>query len=412
MIPGKEAWESIPTRHGADLRASRAMAARLRMLIPGDAEPDAASWNKLGRALSLGDPLADALVAWMHAEGLATSWALFEQALAGCPQALLAERARPLRDFMLHAQTKPPWLDDAMLRRGARFLQSSGLHGMMVLRDAALMAGYQASAINQTLLKTGMLRGSAYKRVAETSIWWLACTEVGGMAPTEEGFRQTLRVRVAHALVRCRVTTLPDWEPHRYGLPINQVDMQATYLAFSVVHLLALRMTGVFVSRRDSLAVMHLWRYIAWLSGLEDEWLCDDERQGRILLYRNVISQAPADDTSRILARALMDEPLQRRYAWGAAWRGRVNRALHLSLVRWFIGAQGMRRLGLPFAFAWYPVLLLAPLAMRSVLLQVVPCLKPWWRAWARRQQTAYLRILKAAAPVTPASQAERQARL
>lgn len=408
----EEAWQAIPTRHGANLVASREMASRLRVLVRGDPEPDAATWQQMGRALWLGDPLADALVEWMHAKGLAQAWALFERALAGCKQSLQEDGAAPLRDFMQAVHARPPWLDERKLRLGARVLQSSGLHGMMVLRDAGLMAGYQASAINQTLIKTGALQGSAHRRVAETSIWWLACTEDGGMAADREGFKLTLRVRLAHAMVRRRVSKMPDWDMQRYGAPINQVDMQATYLAFSVVQLLGLRMTGVLIADREADAVMHLWRYIGWLSGLSDDWMCDDEQQGRILLYRNLISQAPADHSSRLLARALMDEPLHRRYAWGAAWRGPLNKALHLSLVRWFIGAQGMKNLGLPTASAWYPALLFVPMSLRSGLLRLLPWLRPWWRARARRQQTSYLRTLQDIAPACPLSEMARQARL
>jgi hypothetical protein len=215
------------------------------------------------------------------------------------------------------------------------------------------------------------------------------------MAHGQPGFQITLRVRLAHALVRRRVGCLPDWDADRFGVPINQLDMQATYLAFSVVQLLGLQLTGVLLTRQESDDVMHLWRYIGWLMGVEDGLLCQDESQGRILLYRNLISQAPADETSRVLARALMNEPLHRYYGWGEAWRGRLNQALHLSLVRWFIGTRGMKDLGLPPSTPWYPLLLLLPLVLRSGLLQALPWLKPAWRIWARRQQTRYLRILK-----------------
>lgn len=369
------------------------MAARLRLMIKDDPEPGAQDWAELGQALWRGDPLADDVAAWLLDEGMGPAWAMVEQALAhGVGDATDAPLA--LRVFINSASVAPPWLDERKLARGARFLQSTGFHGMMVLRDAGLMAGYQASAINQTLVMTGALHGGAHRRVAETGTWWLACTELGGMARHAEGFKLTLRVRLMHAVVRVRLGRQPQWDMDKLGLPINQVDMQATYLAFSVVQLLALRMTGVLISQKESDGVMHLWRYIGWLMGVEDALMCEDEQRGRVLFYRNLISQAPADDTSVVLGRALMDEPLSRRYRWAASLQGRFNRARHLSLVRWFIGPEGMRNLGLPPTWPWYPLLLIGPMAMRSSLLRMLPWLRSSWRYLARRQQTFYRRGL------------------
>jgi hypothetical protein len=401
-----------PTRHGADLSASRQMAARLRLMIKGDPEPSAQQWDALGQGLWRGDPLADAVAVWMLDEGMSVSMSVVEHALSH-GLAEVPEAPAILRDFILSATTLPPWLDERKLACGARFLQSTGLHGMMVLRDAGLMAGYQASAINQTLVMTGALHSGAHRRVAETGTWWLACTDDGGMARSGEGFKLTLRVRLMHAVVRVRLSRSPQWQMDKFGLPINQVDMQATYLAFSVAQLLALRMTGVLVSARQSEGVMHLWRYIGWLMGVEDELMCDDEQQGRVLLYRNLISQAPPDDTSVVLARALMDEPLHRRYRWAAGLQGRFNRARHLSLVRWFIGPQGMRNLGLPPTLPWYPLMLMAPMALHSAALRLLPRLRAAWRYVARRQQTCYRRGLASADTPQPSlAAAGKQARL
>lgn len=400
-------WSAPPLRHGADLSRSREMAARLRMLLRGDPEPDADTWHALGMALWRGDPAADAVVQWAQAHGLARAWPVIERALAANPGSLATRTndgfdwPAPLRAYVLQAHARPPWLDDARLRRGARVLQATGRHGMLVLRDAGLMAGYQASAINQTLVRTGALEQGAQRRVAETAQWWLACTADGGMAPGAPGFQLTLKVRLMHALVRARLQAQPDWDAAYLGLPINQLDMQATYLAFSTVQLLALRMTGEWLSRRDANGVMHLWRYIGWLMGVEDALLCDDEAVGRVLLYRNLLSQAPSDDTSVKLGRALMDEPLGRPYRWGRRWRGRFDRARHLSLVRWFVGRQGMRNLGLPPTLPWYPLLVWLPHAVGSVSRWLLPPLRPLARRWGRRQQLAHRELMHVPDPVS-----------
>jgi hypothetical protein len=369
-----QAFEPLlpPSRHGADLETGRQIASRLRLMIKGNPEPTADEWDRLGMALWRGDPLADNVATWLRHHGMAEGRPLLErvieQGLAAVPDA-----PEPLRRFIQAVERTPDWVDEAQLEAGARFIQSTGQHGMLLLRDAALMAGYQAGAINQTLVMTGSLQRGAQRRLAETSSWWMDCSADGGWRRDSAGFKTTLRVRVMHALVRQGLLRRHDWEADIYGLPINQVDLQATYLGFSAVHLIALRITGVVVSRADGQAVMHLWRYLGWLMGVEEELLSDTEMQGRISLYQNIISQAPPNESSAALGQALMDEPLNRHYPWGGAWRGRFNRARHLSLIRLFVGREGMRHLGLPPTLPWHPLLTTLPRFLWTGLHRLIP---------------------------------------
>lgn len=385
--------QSPPRRHGADLSTTRRIARGLRLSIRGDCEPSPEQWQALGMALWRGDPLADEVVAWMHSEGMGSARPklerAIEQGLAAVPDAPPA-----LRRFIEAVERTPAWVDPALLAAGARFIHSTGRYGMLVLRDAGLMAGYQAGAINQTLVMTGSLQRGAQRRVAETTSWWIDCTSEGGLARHAPGFKTTLRVRVMHALVRQNVRQRPQWDAPTLGLPINQVDMQATYLGFSVVHLLALKVTGVVVPEADARAMMHLWRYIGWLMGVDEGLLYDDEMAGRIGLYHNVISQAPPDASSVALGRALMDEPLQRHYPWGGAWVGRFNKARHLSVARLFVGRQGMRHLGLPPTLPWYPVLTFGPRLLWTALHRLVPGGYELLVRGGRRRQVAYLPIM------------------
>ena len=138
---------SPPHRHGADLATTRRIASRLRLMIRGNPEPTPAEWARLGAALWRGDPLADEVAHWLQQVGMGVGRPMLERAIEHGLDAV-PDAPEALRCFLLAAEKTPDWVDANQLARGARFIQSTGQHGMLVLRDAGLMAGYQASAIN------------------------------------------------------------------------------------------------------------------------------------------------------------------------------------------------------------------------------------------------------------------------
>jgi hypothetical protein len=175
--------------------------------------------------------------------------------------------------------------------------------------------------------------------------------------------------------------------------------MQATYLGFSVIFLFGQRVMGVPLSRDESEAVMHLWRYIGWLMGVDESLLQGTEMQGRVALYHNLLSQAPADDSSIALGRALMDEPLSRHYGNALPWldrlQGRYEKAKHLSICRYFLGIRGMRALGLPLSvLPWYPLMAVPFTALRHRLMRLLPGGRQALVRQGRAAQQDYLAVL------------------
>jgi hypothetical protein len=301
----------------------------------------------------------------------------------------------PVAALLREARATPAWFDPAAADRGCAAIARTGADGMRALRDLGLMAGYRASAINQTLVRTGTLESGAPRRVTNTTAWWLECTEPGGLRPGAPGFNASVRVRVGHALVREQLRRSPDWDEDALGLPVNQVDMQATYLAFSVLFLLGQRGLGIPISAREADDVMHLWRGIGWLIGVEDGLLAHTEAAGRRALYLNLLSQPGPDETSRQLGRALADEPLAREYAVAPWLQRRWHRQLHLSIARWFIGREGMAELGLPTSvLPWYPALVAPTHLARHAAARALPGGPAWLARRGRAAQRALFATL------------------
>lgn len=386
---------AIPRRHGADMREGRRMAGPVKLLIRGvDPEPTPQQWQAIGEGLWAGDPVADRLLAWMNQIGMRTARPLFERALERGIDTV-PEAPAALREFFAAVDAIPAWVDPELLKEGARACGISGLTGLRVLRDMALMGGYQASAINRTLILTGALQGGVQRRLAETTKWWIDCTGPGGMDRFGDGFKSTLRVRFIHAIIRQHVQGLPEWDSAEFGLPVNQTDMYVTYLGFSVMFLFGQRLMGVPLTRYEGRAVMHLWRYIGWLMGVQERWLYDEEMQGRVALYQNLLSQAPPDESSKQLGRSLRDEPLQRHYQRWPWLQGRYERARHLSICRMFLGRKGMQALGLPtLVLPWYPLISVPLIATWHALHRLLPGGRERLIRRGRDAQVGYLATL------------------
>jgi hypothetical protein len=362
---------AIPTRHGRDLDSARRHSEGLRKALPGDPAPDAETWQAMGEALLVGDPQIDRLIDWMMAEGFRDTKAMFDRAAAAGIDAV-PDAPAPLRTFFERVEATPAWVDATRIEAGIQANALAGRIGNHVLRDGALIGGYRLSAVNKTLLATGALEKGAVKRLVETTKWWIDCTRPGGMDKFAAGYRSTLQVRLIHGLVRRHVAKMPGWDSEADGLPVNQADMHITYLGFSVFYIIGARVLGIPLSNDERQAIMDLWRYIAWLLGVEERWLHRTELSGLVALYQNGLSQPGPDQDSRRLAGALTDEPLHLMRGPLRSLRGRWSRAVHLSIVRTFVGKEGMVQLGLPPATPWY-LLTALPRLLRHKITRMIP---------------------------------------
>lgn len=389
----------VPSRHRVDRAKARRLIGALRLLMPGEVEPTAERWQAMGEAFMHGDPPMDRLVEWMSAQDRNAGRALFEQALEQGIAALPGAPA-PLRGFFQRYERLPDWLDREQIRLGGEVFRRGGADGVYVGRDVALVGGYQAAAFNKTLLLTGALEKGPARRFAETLRWSLDCTGESGLERGGAGFKSTLRVRLIHALVRRHVRALPAWRPEDWGLPINQTDMAATLLGAFNVPLLGVRLMGMPQTRRERDAATHLTRYVGWLMGVEPQWLPTDERSALTLLYQFSLSITNPDETSAVMARPMIDEPLGRSYRRFAWLRRRYDRARHLSISRAFLGRKGMRNIGFPaHVLPWYPLLKLPLNLSWHLSSMLLPGGKKRAARIGRRAQERFLSELSGASP-------------
>jgi hypothetical protein len=319
-------------------------------------------------SMLIGDPPMDRVVDWMFANGFSESKKIFDRAAAdgintieNPPQVML--------DFFRLVEDTPAWVSDDVNDIGAECVSIAGKMGSWVLRDISLAGGYRLSAVNQTLLETGALAKGAGKRLSETAKWWLSATRKGAMRKFAQGYVDTLQVRLIHSLVRRNIAKNKSWDASVYGLPINQSDMCITYHGFSIVYLIGVQVLGVPLTSKQKTSLLELWKYISWLMGVDERFLSADEETLARDLYIHGLTQQGANETSKVLASALKDEPLGIYYGSFNFIRKYWYREVHLSITRAFVGKNGMLSLGLPPRSSWYLVLTTIPryVFMRSI---------------------------------------------
>lgn len=344
---------TAPTRYGSYRAWSERFAKPMFALAGPGARMRGDELEDLKAGLNRRDELADALVRAVREEKSLTMpqvrTALTEgvDAVPGAPEAL--------RAFFAQLESRPAWVDDGLLARGGAAARRIGKDGFDILAFGSLLGGYRSGGALQPLVRTGRIGEETLKRVGETGQWWLACTAPGGMDRHGEGWRLSVHVRIMHAFVNYHLERDPDWDWEFRGVPINAYDRAGTIGSFSTSYLLQARVLGIRIPRKDADAIMHLWSYVGWLMGVEEQWLPRTERIGRRVLGNVIAGFSGPEESSKQLGAGLID---MHDHAPGIpAWRRRYERERSLSMATYLNLGFGMRDVGQPTRPPWYPAL-------------------------------------------------------
>jgi len=255
---------------------------------------------------------------------------------------------RPLRDLVGAALAPPAWVDWQRIAAAGRLFYRAGPLGGLVLALRSLVAGYLSPAGNKPLVLSGRLTEQAPRRLAETGRFVTAVCAPGGLRGGGDGVRITLKVRLMHAQVRRLLLADDRWRLDRWSLPINQHDMLATVLLFSVVFTDGLRLLGLEIDEAEGDTYLHLWRYVGHLIGVEPELLPSSEVEARRDVDLIELTQGTPDEDSRLLTRSVLRLALDPG-AGPLARRLEPARArLVASVCRRLIGDAIADQLGLP----------------------------------------------------------------
>lgn len=348
---GRSCWPSAQT----ELTALRRI--RRWLFRAGQACPDINLIRQIEQGYAQADPLVDQLIT----DGIRLDQLLKQPDLHRHGTALQQQMQQLLPD-----------IDPELVRLGAAAYRRYPLLQIWLLRNVALMAGYSIPALSVPLLHTGALVKQALPRLYRTYEFIQAVSrddalEIGGIA-----WQHCVQVRQIHAYVRNSLSKngsndkqqstaeQSGWDTDYWGLPLNQSDMIATQLQFSLLIMLGYRGFGASLSADEQAGIDMLWRQISVWLGVDLALIPADTSQALAWLYAYVSTQRLDYSTGRPLAQALHDLPTQ---LMGEGSRmARWTEAVNASITRLWVGDDVADGLGLPKPAARYAALVLPAL--------------------------------------------------
>lgn len=356
-----------------------------RYLLPKDFEICPKLLAEIVDGYDIGDPLADSLAtdSMRFAKPL-------QQAINGSSDSLVinAEIANHPAFISMQKQFSqhPDWYDPKLAEIGAIAYRRYPLMLIWLLRNVALMAGYSIPALSLPLIQTGALMHDALPRLMRTYAYILAVSEHSQLdsgtkvlAIGSEGWRQSIKVRQIHTLVRQNLLkgklTSADgiiedsyqhhnadgsWNSDYWGIPINQTDMIATHLQFSLLIMRGLRLLGARISTEEAEGILHLWNLASYWMGVDLQRLPQNEAACWQWLYTYLSIQQLDFKMGRPLAKALHDLP--RQLMGEDNRRGRFVELVNASVTRTLVGDDIGDGLDLPKSKIRFGVLSSVPI--------------------------------------------------
>lgn len=297
--------------------------------------------DRMSHWLRVTDPIADDLLRATRAWPRVRLFRAIEEAVRG------GEVPVELEPLMEQVTTIPAWVDYEQLDRGAAFFMSTHAIGGVVLGAKSLIRGYTSPAGNKPLVLSGRLEKGVNRRLAETSKFVHDVCKRGNMQPGADGIVAAVKVRIIHAKVRQMIGEKCDWDDD-WGAPINQHDMLATVLLFSLTLLQGLETLGLHPTAQESEDFTALWRYIGYLLGVDLELLpatrAEAERYDEFI----ALTQGPPDDDARALTKIFLAAPDEEPEEGDHASAARPNAAIGYALSRALLGQELADQLEIP----------------------------------------------------------------
>lgn len=202
----------------------------------------------------------------------------------------------------------PDWVDFNLIEEASKLSERSGLDGLMVLRNFALLGGYQFANLTKPLVATGSLEKGSVHRLYNTLGFWVDVSRTDADSQ-QKRVNACLRTRLVHSASRIMIyKNQPNWDKERYGIPINFADMIATNIAFTVYYLYGLEQLNFSFSEKEEAGIFHLWKYVTYVLGVPENLIPNNRQEAIKYFYFWTKFQGEPDEDARKLSDSLLNE--------------------------------------------------------------------------------------------------------
>jgi hypothetical protein len=217
-----------------------------------------------------GDPLADRVIAEIHATGVVGAVNGVLRQLMENDQPI-PENLPPLVREYLHITDNPPaWMDAARMARANAFFESHGMHISLVMSTAGMIECYAARKAVKVLDFTHQL-DHPQRRMAETAQFCLHMMSPQAFAPNGKFIPATQKVRLMHAAFRHLILQSGRWPLAELGVPICQEDLLGALMLFSTEVLTGLERLEVPATAQEADDYYYVWRVVGEMMGIRPD---------------------------------------------------------------------------------------------------------------------------------------------
>ena len=235
-------------------------------------------WNaeNLQSLRTVGDPLADAVVADLFAAGGMAAMNDLMRSLVVNEYPVPEDVSPLVHAYLQQSRELPSWADPALIQAGEQVFWRFGPRLILILSCYALPFCYLGRNGAPVLAMTNRLISNPTRRIVETAQLVVDVMQPGGLtSPNGRGRLTIQKVRLMHAAIRRLAPQSPEWK-EEFGLPVNQEDLAGTLMSFSWISIDGLTKLGIDLSDRDKEGYIHCWNVVGYLLGVHEDLLPAD----------------------------------------------------------------------------------------------------------------------------------------
>ena len=253
----------------------------------------------------VGDPDADAVVAAFAEVGAGEASRLIQAAMDR-NESTLRDAPQALLDLLCRLEAPPEWADTAEFLPGIRMFHRNSQLVLAAFVGAVLVEGFSTN-ICKSFFLTGRLHEQGIRRLKQNNRHMLEIFLPGGLDRDGDGWKLTVRIRLAHAQVRRLLAASDAWDTEAWGVPLSSAHMGLAITAFSARLVKHMRRLGAVFNDDEKAGFIAVWRYSGHLMGIPETLLFRDEAEALRLFEIGRLCEPEPEEESIVMANALIN---------------------------------------------------------------------------------------------------------